>query len=47
MTEADYADDLAVFVNAQARAESQLHSLEQAVGCIGISATQIKQNSLV
>ena len=34
MTSSDYADNLALLVNALAIAESLLHSLEQAVGVI-------------
>ena len=35
ITNADYADDIALLTNALAEAESQLHSLEGAVGCVG------------
>ena len=36
MIDADYPDDLAVPANTPAHAESQLHSLEQAAGGIGL-----------
>ena len=36
MTDADYTDDLALLANASTKAESLLHSLEQAVGGIGV-----------
>ena len=32
MTDADYADDLVLLANTPAQSESQLHSVEQAVG---------------
>ena len=35
MTDTNYADDLALFVNTPAQAESRLHNLEQAAGGIG------------
>ena len=36
MTDADYTDDLALLANALAQVESQLCSLKQAVGGIGL-----------
>ena len=36
ITDADYADDIALLANAPTQAESQLHSLEQAAGDIGL-----------
>ena len=36
MTDVDYADDLLLFRNTPAQAESLLHSLEQAAGNIGV-----------
>ena len=36
MTDADYANDLALPTNTPAQAKSQLHYLEQAVGDIGL-----------
>ena len=36
ITDADYADDIALLVNSLARTESQLHSLERATGGIGL-----------
>ena len=36
ITDADYADDIALLVNAPAHAESQLHSLEWAAAGIGV-----------
>ena len=35
ITDADYADDLALLANTTTKADSQLDSLEQAVGGIG------------
>ena len=35
ITDADHADDIALFVNTPIQAESLLHSLEQAAGGIG------------
>ena len=37
MTDAHYADDLALLANTPDQAELQLHSLEQAAGGIGFS----------
>ena len=36
ITEADYADDIALLANALAKAETPLHSLEQAAESIGL-----------
>ena len=36
MTDADYADDLALLTNTSAQAESLLHSLEKAEGGINL-----------
>ena len=36
ITDADYADDIALLANTPAQAESQLHSLEREAGFIGI-----------
>ena len=36
ITDADYADDIALLPNIPAQAESLLHSLEQAAGDIGL-----------
>ena len=36
MTDADYADDLALLTNTPAQAESLLHNLKQAAGGIGL-----------
>ena len=36
ITDADYADDIALWANTPAKAESPLHSLEQATGNIGL-----------
>ena len=36
ITDADDADDIALFANTPTQAESQLHSLEQATGGIGL-----------
>ena len=38
ITYADYADDLVLLANTPAQAESQLHSLDQAAGGIGLYA---------
>ena len=35
ITDADYADDIALLANTTTQTESLLYSLEQAVGCIG------------
>ena len=37
MTDADYADDLALLANTPAQAESLLHSLKQALGGTGLN----------
>ena len=37
MTDADYADDLALSANTSAQPESQLHSLVPIAGTIGLS----------
>ena len=42
ITDADYADDIALLANTPAQAESLLHSLERAAGGIGL---QSKQNT--
>ena len=36
MTDADYADHLALLINTPAQAKSLLCSLEQAAGCISL-----------
>ena len=36
ITDADYADDIPLLENTPAQAESLLHYLEQAAGCIGL-----------
>ena len=36
MTDTNYTDDLALLTNITAKAESQLHSLVQVAGCIGL-----------
>ena len=36
ITDADYADDIALLANAPAQAETQLHSLEQAAAGMGL-----------
>ena len=36
ITDADYADDIAILANAPTQAETQLHSLEQAAAAIGL-----------
>ena len=42
ITDADYADDIAVLANTLARAETQLHSLEQAAAGIGLNVNADK-----
>ena len=46
MTGADYADDLVIFANTPAQAESLLHSLGQAAGgivlCVNANKTEFK-----
>ena len=48
ITDADYADDLALFSNTSAEAEFKLHSLEQAAGVIGfhLNANKTEYTSL-
>ncbi len=36
ITDADYANDIAILVNTPAQAKTQLHSLERAAGGIGV-----------
>ena len=36
ITDADYADDIALLPNTPAQAESLLHSLERAAGGVGV-----------
>ena len=36
ITDADYADDMALLANTLAQADTQLHSLERAAACIGL-----------
>ena len=44
MIDADYVDDLAHLANIQAKAESLLHSIEQAIGgirlCVNVNKTE-------
>ena len=47
MTDIDYADDQALIANASAQAESQMRSLEQAAGGIGLYVSARKQGSCV
>ena len=42
LTNADYADDIALLANAPVQAEYRLHSLEQAVGGIGLNVNADK-----
>ena len=42
ITDADYADDIALLANAPAQEESQLHSLERAAGGIGLHVNEDK-----
>ena len=42
MTDADYADDLALLTNTYLSAESLLHSLEQAAGGINLQVNACK-----
>ena len=43
MTDADYADDLALLTNTPAQAESQFHTLEQAAGGINLHVNANKR----
>ena len=36
ITDADYADDIALLANTPAQAETQQHSLERAAACVGL-----------
>ena len=45
ITDADYADDIALLPNSLAQAESQLHSLERAAGGIDLHVNAEKQNA--
>ena len=45
ITDADYADDIALLVNTPTRAETLLHSLERATGCIGLHVNVDKCNT--
>ena len=47
ITDADYADDIALLANTPAQAETLLHSLEQAASGIGLQSTQTRQNTRV
>ena len=47
MTDANYADDLALLTNAPAKTESLLHSLEQAARGIGQYVTEKKNRVYV
>ena len=42
MTDAGYANDLAVLRNSIALAESQLHNLKQAPRCVGLDVSENK-----
>ena len=42
ITDADYADDIALLPNTPTHAESLLHRLEQAAGGVGIHLNSIK-----
>ena len=42
ITDADYADDIALLANTPARAETMLHSLEPAVAGIGLNVNADK-----
>ena len=42
ITDADYADDLALLPNTPTQAESSLHNLEQAAGGIGLNVNASK-----
>ena len=42
MTDADYADDLALLTNTSAQVKSLLHNLEQAAGSIGLNVNANK-----
>ena len=43
ITDADYADDIALLANAPAQAETQLHRLERAAAGIGLHANTHKK----
>ena len=45
ITDADYADDIAILANAPAQAETLLHSLERATGGIGLHINAYKRNT--
>ena len=42
MMNADDADDITLLTNTPTQAKSQLHSLEQAAGCIGLHVNEEK-----
>ena len=42
ITDANYADDIALLANTHTQAESQLHNLEQAAGGIGLHVKAYK-----
>ena len=42
ITDTDYADDIALLANTNARAETLLHSLKRAVACIGLHVNSHK-----
>ena len=44
ITDADYADDIAILVNAPAQAETQAHSLEQAAAGFSFMSMHTKRN---
>ena len=46
ITDADYADYIALFANTPTQANSQLHSLEQAAGDIGLYMNANKTNNV-
>ena len=41
ITDADYADDIALLANTPNQAETLLHSLERAAACIGLHVTKL------
>ena len=49
ITDADYADDIALLANTPALAESMVHSLQWAAGSIGlyVNANKTEYNALI
>ena len=42
ITDSDYADDIALLVNAPTQAETPLHSLERVAACVGLQVNAHK-----